>query len=237
MQKKPSKLTVISLLSSVAAAPAVVFLCIKLIEGKSYYAAAVLVIVCAVLPFFVYFENRKIKTAEIVLLAVMTALAVASRSVMMFLPQVKPTAAIVIITAAAFGANCGFLTGTLSMFLSNFIFGQGIFTPFQMLGMGLTGFICGLIFHRWPKICNRFTLSITGGFLTFFVYGLCADMSSVFMFSGNLSLKSISAIYLSGLGFNIIHGISTAIILFFITKPMTEKFSRLRKKYGIFQST
>ena len=57
MQKKPSKLTVISLLSSVAAAPAIVFLCIKLIEGKSYYAAAVLVIACAVLPFFVYFEN------------------------------------------------------------------------------------------------------------------------------------------------------------------------------------
>lgn len=235
MSKKPSKLIAVSVIFSVILAPLIVLLCYKLIENKSYYVAAVLLIICAVVPFFVFFENRKIKTAEIVILAMMTALAVASRSVMIFLPQVKPTAAIVILTAVAFGPNCGFLSGALSMFLSNFIFGQGMFTPFQMLGMGLVGFLCGFLFHSKPNFSNKYIVSITGGILTFFIYGICVDSCSVLMLSSSFSLKSTLSILLSGLSFNIVHGVTTAIILFFITKPMSEKFSRLRKKYGIFE--
>lgn len=204
------------------------------ISKKSYYAAAVLIIICAILPFFSFFEKRKIKTGEIVITAIMIALAVASRSVMMFLPQVKPTCALVIVTAIAFGANTGFLTGALSMFLSNFIFGQGMFTPFQMLGMGLVGFFCGLIFSGKKLAKNRLLVSITGGVLCFLVYGIIVDSCSVFMLSSSISLASAIPFYISGLSFNVIHGITTAVILFFINKPMTDKFSRLRIKYGIF---
>lgn len=204
------------------------------IGTKSYYAAAVVIIICALLPFFVYYENRRIKTGEIVITAIMIALAVASRSVMMFLPQVKPTCALVIVTAIAFGPNTGFLTGALSMLLSNFIFGQGMFTPFQMLGMGLTGFFCGLIFSGKKLSESRLAVSLTGGLLCFFVYGFIADSCSVFMLSSSITLRSALPFYLSGLGFNIIHGITTAVILFFISRPMTVKFTRLRTKYGIF---
>ncbi len=235
MRKKPSKLTVLSVIIPLLICPAVTLICRELISGKSYYLAAVLIIICATVPFFVYFENRKIKTAEIVILAIMTALAVASRSALLFLPQIKPTAAIVIITAVAFGPNCGFLTGALSMFLSNFIFGQGMHTPFQMLGMGLVGFFSGLLFYNRKKLCNRYSISIIGGILTFFVYGLCADAASVLMFTGGFSLKTAIPIYLMGTGFNTVHGVTTALLLFFITKPMLEKFSRLRIKYGIFE--
>lgn len=206
------------------------------INSKSYYAAAVLIILCAIIPFFAFFEKRKVKTGEIVIIAIMTALSVAARSVMIFIPQAKPTCALVIVTAIAFGPNVGFLTGALSMFLSNFIFGQGMFTPFQMLGMGLVGFICGAVFSGKKHSKNRIAVSLTGGLLCFGLYGFVVDSCSVLMLSSSLTLSSAIPFYLSGLTFNLIHGVTTAVLLFFINKPMTDKFSRLRIKYGIFST-
>lgn len=209
-------------------------LSLKLFESGSYYIAAVAIIILSIVPFYVFFEQRKIKTSEIVTLSVMIALCVASRAVMAYIPQVKPTCALVIVTAIAFGPNVGFLTGSLSMFVSNFIFGQGMFTPFQMLGMGLTGFICGLIFHKKPYSNNRFAVSIVGGIACFLVYGIIVDSCSFLMMSTDFTFRSAMKIYLSGMSFNLIHGITTGILLFFINKPMTDKFNRLRIKYGIF---
>lgn len=88
-------------------------LSLKLFESGSYYIAAVAIIVLSIIPFYVFFEQRKIKTSEIVTLSVMIALCVASRAVMAYIPQVKPTCALVVVTAIAFGPNVGFLTGSL----------------------------------------------------------------------------------------------------------------------------
>lgn len=236
MQKKSAKLTFVSVLTLLVLAPVSVILCFRFLESRNYYISAVLIIIFSILPFFVYFENRKIKTAEIVLVAMMIALCVASRGVMAFVPQVKPTCALVIVTAIAFGPNVGFVTGSLSMLLSNFLFGQGMFTPFQMLGMGLVGFFCGLIFYAKRYNTNRIAVSITGGLVCFFVYGLVVDFSSVLMMVTDFNIGSVVSVYLAGISFNIIHGVTTAVLLFFINKPMTDKFSRLRVKYGIFET-
>ncbi len=215
-------------------APVIIFLSFRFFQSGSYYIAAVAIILLSLIPFYVFFEQRKIKTSEIVTLAVMVALCVAARAVMAYIPQVKPTCALVIVTAIAFGPNVGFLTGSLAMFVSNFIFGQGMFTPFQMLGMGLTGFFCALIFHKKAYANNRIAVSIVGGILCFVVYGFIVDSCSFFMMSTDFTIQSALKIYLSGMSFNLIHGLTTGILLFFINKPMTDKFNRLRIKYGIF---
>lgn len=234
MPEKSRKLTVVSVISLLILAPITVMLSLSLFEKGSYYISAVAVIVLSIVPFYLFFEHRKIKTSEIVVVAIMIALAVASRAVMAYIPQVKPTCALVIVTAIAFGSNVGFFVGSTSMFVSNFFFGQGMFTPFQMLGMGLVGFICGLIFHKRSYSNNKILVSIVGGIICCFVYGLAVDSCSFLMMSTDFTLKSAAKIYLSGAGFNLIHGITTAMLLFFINKPMTDKFNRLRIKYGIF---
>lgn len=61
------------------------------------------------------------------------------------LPNFKPCSAIIIITAVAFGPEAGFLTGALTAFVSNFIFGQGPWTPWQMFTWGLVGFLAGIL--------------------------------------------------------------------------------------------
>lgn len=236
MQKKSAKLNIISVILLFVVAPLSVILSFKFLDSQNYYISAVMIIILSMIPFFVIFENRKIKTSEIVLIAVLTALCVASRSVMAFVPQVKPACAFVIVSAVALGPNVGFVIGSLSMFISNFIFGQGIFTPFQMLGMGLVGFLCGLIFYRKKYSNNIIAVSIVGGLVCFFVYGSVVDLCSVLMMVTDFTPAAVLSVYASGVPFNLVHAITTAILLFFINKPMTDKFSRLRIKYGIFES-
>lgn len=100
--------------------------------------------VCS-LPFFFKFERQKPRPREMVPLAVMAALGVVGRTVFQLipLPNFKPVSAIVIITGVAFGPEAGFLTGALTGFVSNFIFGQGPWTPWQMFCWGMIGLIAG----------------------------------------------------------------------------------------------
>lgn len=235
MQSKSAKLTLLSVLLFLVLAPLTLTLSAKYLDSRSYYIPAVIIILLSVIPFFVFFENRKIKSSEIVIVSMMIALAVASRAVMAFVPQFKPTCAIVIVTAIAFGPNVGFVTGSLSMLISNLIFGQGMFTPFQMLGMGLVGFFCGMIFSKSEYRTDKLIVSITGALLCFAVYGIIADACSVLMFVTDYTRESVMSIFVSGIPYNAIHSVTTGVLLYFINKPMTDKFTRLRMKYGIFE--
>ncbi|MDD6011603.1 MAG: hypothetical protein PUC33_02030, partial [Oscillospiraceae bacterium] len=80
----------------------------------------------------------------------------------------------------------------------------------------------------------RLAVSIIGGLMCFSVYGLAVDSCSVLTMVTEYTPKAVLSIYASGLLFNLIHGLTTALLLFFICKPMADKFQRLRAKYGIF---
>lgn len=234
MQKKSFKLTAVSSILFLVLAPLTLIIFTLFFEKVNFYIPAFIIIVLSMIPFFVYFESRQIKTSEIVLVAMLVSLSVASRAVMAFVPQVKPICAIVMVSAISFGANVGFIVGSISMFISNFLFGQGMFTPFQMLGMGLCGFVMGLIFYKKKYANNRYAVSFIGAIVCFFVYGFLVDLCSVLMMLTSFSVKSVLSIFASGVSFNFIHALTTAVLLFFINKPMTDKFSRLRIKYNIF---
>ena len=141
--------------------------------------------------------------------------------------------AVLIIAAFAFGAEFGFISGALSMLISNFIYGQGMWTPFQMMGMGITVFLCAVIIKTF-KIKNRIIIGVISGVLCFFVYGIIVDLGSVFMMVSEFNLKSVLAVYSAGIPFNTVHSISTAVIVALIQPPVTEKLERIKIKYGIF---
>ena len=91
--------------------------------------------------FITGFERKVTGTRRMVLVAVMTAISVLGR----FIPFFKPITALTVITAMYLGGEAGFLVGSLSALLSNFYFGQGPWTAFQMLAWGLIGYVAGLI--------------------------------------------------------------------------------------------
>ncbi len=213
--------------------PALVVTGYFLTKGREYYLLSLLIIAAAMIPFFLSLERKRLHTRELVITASVVAIAVASRAALFFLPQVKPMCAILIIAAIAFGAEFGFVSGALSILISNFIYGQGLWTPFQMMGMGTTVFLCALILRSF-QTKSRWIIGIVSGALSFFVYGILVDSCSVFMMVSKFSLSSVLAVYSSGLPFNFIHGITTGVLTALLQPPVHEKLNRIKTKYGIF---
>ena len=167
----------------------------------------------------------------------MAGLGVAGRTAFFMLPQFKPTAAIVIITGVSLGAEAGFLTGALAGFVSNFFFGQGPWTPWQMFSFGIIGFLAGLIFRRKRGKWKHFTLRlcIYGGLSTLIIYGFLMDTASVFMGLGAVQETAFLAAYISGFPMNMIHATASVVFLAVLGNPIMRKLDRIKKKYGILE--
>lgn len=200
----------------------------------NFYIVSIAILVLSMLPFFISFEVKKINTREITLVATMIALAVVSRAAFYLIPQVKPIAAVVIVAGICLGAERGYVVGAFSAFVSNFIFGQGFHTPFQMVALGLVGFVAGLVFKKAkPK---PWSISILGFVLAFALYGLIVDMSTIISVYGNkITLQGILSIYASGTPFSLVFGVATAVFLFAFGMPFIKKIERVNTKYNIIE--
>lgn len=200
-------------------------------ESTSVYLISAIVLLISMIPFILSFERSAPSARELALLAVLIALAVASRAVFYLVPQFKPIAAVVIVSAVCLGAERGYIIGAFSAFVSNFIFGQGIWTPFQMVALGLVGFLAGVIFKKVKP--NRWSLSVIGFLLAFALYGMIADSSSVLLMITDYNWGSILAVYGAGIPFSAIFGAATAIFLFLFGEAFIKKLDRINTKYGI----
>lgn len=200
-------------------------------ENTNYYLVCAVILILSVIPFFVSFERSNPSAREIALISSLVAIAVVSRAAFYLVPQVKPIGAVVIISGVCLGSKRGYLIGALSAFISNFIFGQGMWTPFQMVALGTVGLIAGLVFKKIKA--KRLILSVVGFILCFAVYAIIVDLSSVLMFSQNPTLPGIVAIYTAGIPFNLVFGISTAVFLFISGEAFVKKVNRIIRKYGI----
>lgn len=198
----------------------------------NYYLASMLILMISLVPFFALFEIKKTTSREVTLIAVLITLAVVSRTAFYLVPQVKPMGAVVILSAICLGAERGYIVGAFSAFISNFIFGQGFWTPFQMVAFGTVGLCAGLIF-KFVK-ANRITMPVIGFLLIFVFYGLIVDFSTILMtYGNNLSMSSILSIYMSGAPFNAVFGLSTAVFLFILGEPFIKKLDRVNTKYAL----
>ena len=202
--------------------------------SRKYYLSSLLLIVYAMLPFFVRFEHRKPQARELVTIAVMSAVAVASRAGFIMVPFFKPLTGIVMITGMALGPEAGFLTGAVSGFVSNFIFGQGPWTPWQMFAFGVAGFLTGVLAKRgWLTAQKRLPAGLFGGICVLILIGPILDTCSLFTMSTEIMAASAAGIYLAGLPVNAVHALATFLTVFFLGKPIEEKLDRIKVKYGM----
>lgn len=97
-----------------------ILLAVMAVTAYPYAAAAsIAVILLALLPFFIGFEQKKPRPRDLVPIAVMSVIASLGRALFAAVPNFKPTTAIVMITGMQFGPQAGFLTGALSALASN----------------------------------------------------------------------------------------------------------------------
>lgn len=180
-------------------------------------------------------EDPETKENETVLmiLATMAALACAGRAAFFMLPNFKPIIAVVIVSGIAFGGEAGFLVGAMTMLVSNFLFGQGPWTPWQMFAMGFIGFLSGILYQKGWLPTRRFRLSFYGFLVTVFLYGGIMNPAAMFMSMYEFTWTGLLAYYISGIPIDCVHGISTFIFLWFGARPLLEKLQRIKVKYGL----
>lgn len=198
--------------------------------GRKHYAlSSLLVTLMSLVLFSCGFEQRKTGTRRMILVAVMTALSVVGRFVFAVIPAFKPITAVVVITAIYIGSEAGFLTGSLSALISNFYFGQGPWTPFQMLSWGLIGLFAGLLSKPLKK--SRVMLSLYGIFAGA-GYSLIMDVWSVMWYNGAFNPTLYAASLAAALPHTIFYAVSNVIFLNVLARPFGEKLARVKIKYG-----
>lgn len=217
---------VLKILIPLVAAPVLVALGTIVFGEKKHLVVSFGVAILAVIVFMTGFEKKMTGSRRMVIAAVMTALCIVGR----FIPFFKPVTAITIITAIYLGGESGFLVGALAAILSNFYFGQGPWTPFQMLAWGLIGYLAGFL-AKWLKQ-SRVILLIFGSLSGIF-FSFIMDIWTVLWYDGSFNGSLYLGALVTAIPHTVLYTVSNFIFLFIMAKPFGEKLERIKIKYGI----
>lgn len=215
--------------------PLTILFGICFLNDRKYYFISLLIIFETIIPFLIAYERKKPKTREIVIISVLCTISVCGRIAFAAVPQFKPSAAVIIITGASFGSECGFLVGILTGFVSNFFFGQGPWTPWQMFSFGIIGFFSGILLGKNIIRQTRNSMTVFGFVCTLVLYGGIMNPASVIMQYPKPNFDVIMTLYIMGFPFDFVHALSTAFFLWFTSEPLCEKLERIKIKYGFME--
>ncbi|SMB82926.1 energy-coupling factor transport system substrate-specific component [Desulfonispora thiosulfatigenes DSM 11270] len=197
-----------------------------------YLLVAVALMVLSFIPLIRKFEAKKLEAKEIVIIAILAAIAAVSRIPFAALPSVQPTSFVIIMTGIVFGRETGFLVGIVSAFVSNIFLGQGPWTPWQMFAWGLMGFTAGYFqkknwFNSSPKL-------LIFGFVWGFIFGWIMNLWFLVGFISPFSWKGLLTAYLASFYFDLAHGISNVFFLKVFAHKWEKMLQRIKRKYGLF---
>jgi len=149
------------------------------------------------------------------------------------IPNFKPIYGVLMIAGIAFGPESGFLVGAVAAMASNFFFTQGPYTPWQMMAYGAAAMLAGFLFGKGRLPRKPTVMGIVGFLAVVLFVGPLLDTCTLFLAPVSLNMKTILAIYGAGFAVNVSQGVSTAVVLFLLGKPLLEKLERIQRKYGM----
>ena len=232
-KRKLQKRTVVATLLILLLIPLTLFIGAYYFDGRKYYFISLLILLECMLPFFLIFEGRKPQARELVLIAVLVALNVAGRAVFFMLPEFKPVVAMTILAGVAFGGETGFLVGAMTMLVSNMLFSQGQWTPWQMFSMGIIGWLAGVLYRKGVLRRSRISLCIFGVIASTIIYGGIMNPASALLWAHTINWNIPKSYYLTGVPIDLVRAIATFIFLWLGAEPMLEKLDRIKTKYGL----
>lgn len=214
--------------------PATLLLGMKL-PGRSYYLLSAVVALEILIPFFMAFEGRKPQPRELVTVAVMAALVTIAR-VAVPLPSFKPTFAVIMLAGVAFGPETGFIVGALGALGSDFFYGQGPFTPWQMMAYGMAGVLAGIGFAEGRLPRKNWVMGIYCFVCTVLFIGPLLDTSTVTIIATKFTWENMLPIYASGLPVNLTQGACSFLTMILFGNALLEKLERVKTQYGMMET-
>jgi energy-coupling factor transport system substrate-specific component len=177
----------------------------------------------------VWIELRLQTAKELALVATLGGMAAASRELFHPLPDVLPTTALVIACGAALGPGAGASVGALTALVSNFALGQGLWTPWQMLGWALCGAAGGLL---RPLVRHRLGFAAAGAVLAF-GFGALQNLQYMLLLLQQPGAQLGPAFTLSyggALSFDVTHAVTTAAVAFLAGPGLIRMLDRFARK-------
>ena len=150
---------------------------------------------------FAWYERTRPDARIVALVATLAALAALGRIAFAALPNVKPTTDIVLISGLALGGAPGFVVGAVAGLTSNFFFGQGPWTPWQMAAWGAIGVLGALLARATGGRIARWPLAIVCA-LAGYAFAAVQDLGDWVNFSDH-SLAQLGVYVGRGTGFDL----------------------------------
>ena len=171
----------------------------------------------------IWLESGQSSTKEIALIAALGAVAAAGRVLFAFVPGVQPVTVISMASGAALGARAGAGVGAVAALSSNFFLGQGIWTPWQMLGWAA----CGAAGGALGGLLRRRIAFVVAAFVMGAAFSLMMDVWEWYSFYPH-TWQALSALVARGVPFVLAHAIGNALLVL-IAGP---ELFRMLDRYG-----
>lgn len=191
--------------------------------------ASFLILGAVLVAGFAWYERSRPPSQVVALVAALAALAIAGRIAFAAFPNVKPTTDIVIFAGYALGGAPGFAVGALAALVSNFWFGQGPWTPWQMAGWGLCG-ILGAALALGSRNAGRLALAATGGFAAV-IYGALLNFSLMATYGGDLSWARFWLYEGRAVPFEVAHAAGNVALALVAGPAMVRMLTRFRERF------
>lgn len=200
---------------------------------QHYLILSILFIIAILLPSIFRFSKTNISSREMVMLAVLAAIAGVARIPFASIPSVQPTTFIIIASAIALGPRSGLVIGASAALISNMVLGQGPWTPWQMVSWGMIGYIAGLLANTF--LMQKMTGRLIYGFIMGFIFGWVMNLWILFSGFGELTWGTFIVLNTSSFYFDLAHALSNVFFIFVFSVVWIRILQRFKDKYGVFQ--
>jgi energy-coupling factor transport system substrate-specific component len=197
----------------------------------SWQLASFTLLGLALIGCFAWYERSRPSSRTVALVATLAALATLGRIAFAPLPDVKPTTDIVLIAGYALGAAPGFAVGAITALASNLFFGQGPWTPWQMLAWGLCGIAgAALALPGWriPRVVLAAICAAAG-----FGYGFVLDFYTWVGYSGEHTLAQYLFIEGEAFPFNLAQAIGNFVFCLAFGPALVRALQRFRLRLDV----
>ena len=197
----------------------------------SWQLGAFAILTVALAGGFAWYERVHPDTRIVALVGTLAAFAALGRIAFAAFPNVKPTTDIVLISGYALGGGPGFAVGALAGLASNFFFGQGPWTPWQMAGWGAVGVIgAGLAVVSHRRI-GRWPLAIVCAVVGFGFTAL-QDVGDWVTYSDH-SLAQLGVYVGKGIGFDFVHAAGCLLFALAFGPALIHSLRRFRTRLNV----
>ncbi len=197
----------------------------------SWQIGSLAILAVGLLAGFVWYERSKPDAKIVALVGTLAALGVIGRIAFAAIPNVKPTTDIVLIAGYALGGAPGYVVGALSALVSNFFFGQGPWTPWQMAGWGAVGLIGAVLARATRGRIGRWPLAVVC-FPVGFAFTALQDVGDWVTYSDH-SVDQLGIYVGKGAGFDLIHAVGCVAFALVLGPALIRSLKRFKVRLDV----